>query len=358
MAHAIVPPYLLARIAAVQEPTWARAAEAARSTLAAPRDYRPVRSRLRLSIEGDGTLVAETTPAPDREISDAQQREVLPGVKVRGEDDPATGDAAADEAFDGLGSTFDFLWDAWGRNSLDGAGGALLATVHYGQNYDNAFWNGERMVFGDGDGEVFTGFTGSLTVIAHELAHGVIEDEGGLLYRGQSGALNESIADVFGALTEQHALGQTADQASWLIGEGIFTDAVQGAALRSLAAPGTAYDDDVLGRDPQPAHMRDYVETRDDNGGVHINSGIPNHAFYLAASALGGRAWERAGLIWYRTITTGTLSSTADFTAFARATLAAAAAEYGEESEEVAAVRSAWVGVGVIEDERAAEQRG
>jgi Zn-dependent metalloprotease len=357
MAHAIVPPYLLARIAAVQEPSWARAAEAARSTLAAPRDYRPVRSRLRLSIEDDGTLVAETTPAPDREISDAQRREVLPGVKVRGEDDPATGDAAADEAFDGLGATFDFLWDAWGRNSLDGAGGALLATVHYGQDYDNAFWNGERMVFGDGDGEVFTGFTGSLTVIAHELAHGVIEDEVGLLYRGQSGALNESIADVIGALAEQHSLGQSADQASWLIGEGIFTDAVQGTALRSLAAPGTAYDDDVLGRDPQPAHMRDYVETRDDNGGVHINSGIPNHAFYLAATALGGRAWERAGLIWYRTLTTGTLSSTADFTAFARATLAAAAAEYGEESEEVAAVRSGWVGVGVIDDAGAAPER-
>ena len=355
MAHAIVPPYLLARIAAVQEPTWAKAAEAARSTLAAPREYRPVRSRLRLSIEDGGTLVAEATPAPDREISDAGRREVLPGVRVRGEDDPATGDGAVDEAFDGHGATIDLQWDAFGRNSHDGAGGTLLSTVHYGQNYDNAFWNGERMVFGDGDGEIFSGFTGSLTVIAHELAHGVIEDEGGLLYRGQSGALNESIADVFGALAEQHQRGQTADQASWLIGEGIFTDAVEGAALRSLAAPGTAYDDDVLGRDPQPAHMRDYVETRDDNGGVHINSGIPNRAFYLVATALGGHAWERAGRIWYRALTSGTLPSTADFTAFAHATLAAAAAEYGEESEEAAAVRAAWTEVGVIDDERAAE---
>jgi Zn-dependent metalloprotease len=354
MAHAIVPPYLLARIAAVQEPTWAKAAEAARSTLAAPREYRPVRSRLRLSIEDDGTLVAEATPAPDREISDAQQKEQLPGVKVRGEDDPPTGDTSVDQAFDGLGATFDFLWDAFGRDSLDGSGGSLLSTVHYGENYDNAFWNGERMVFGDGDGEVFSGFTGSLTVIAHELAHGVIEDEGGLLYRGQSGALNESFADVVGALAEQHHLGQTADQASWLIGEGIFTDAVEGRALRSMAAPGTAYDDDVLGRDPQPAHMRDFVVTRDDNGGVHINSGIPNHAFYLLATALGGYAWERAGLIWYRTLS-GALPSTADFSTFANATLAAAAAEYGEESEEVAAVRAAWTSVGVIDDARAAE---
>jgi Zn-dependent metalloprotease len=350
MTHAIVPPYLLARIAAVQEPTWARAAEAARSTLAAPRDYRGARTLLRLSIEDAGTLVAEAAPAPNRTVSDAKGSETLPGARVRGEDDPPRGDAAVDEAFDGLGDTFDFYWRAYGRNGIDGAGGALEATVHYGRDYDNAFWNGERMVFGDGDGEVFTGFTGSLTVIAHELTHGVTEHEGGLDYSGQSGALNESLSDVFGVLAEQHRLGQTADEATWLIGAGIFTAAVQGVALRSLEAPGTAYDDDVLGRDPQPAHMDDYVSTPDDNGGVHINSGIPNHAFYVAATALGGHAWERAGLIWYRAIT-GDLASTADFAAFADATLAAAAAEYGESSEEVAAVRAGWIRTGVLKDE-------
>jgi len=352
MSPGIVPPYLLARIAAVQEGTWARAADAAQRTLTTPRDYTPGRrTRLRLSIEEPGVLTAETTPAPDREISDAQHREVLPGVRVRGEDDPATRDTAVDEAFDGLGATFDFWWDAFARDSIDGKGSSLLATVHYGRDYDNAFWNGERMVFGDGDDDVFSGFTGSLSVIAHELAHGVVEDSGGLLYRDQSGALNESIADVFGALAEQHSAGHTADEATWLIGEGIFTDAVQGKALRSLAAPGTAYDDDVLGKDPQPAHMSDYVQTRDDNGGVHINSGIPNHAFYLVATALGGHAWERAGLIWYRALTSGTLPQTADFATFARATLAAAAAEYGENSEEVDAVRAGWAGVGVIPDD-------
>ena len=250
MNAAIVPPYLLARIAAVQEPAWSKAAHAARATLIAPREYRPDRSRLLLSVDDAGALVAETAPGADREISDAENREVLPGVRVRGEDDPATGDVSVDEAYDGLGATFAFLWDAFHRNGLDGVGGRLLATVHYGLDYDNAFWNGERMVFGDGDGEVFRGFTRSLTVIAHELAHGIVEASGGLLYRDQSGALNESIADVFGALTEQHFLGQTAGEASWLVGEGIFTDAVEGVALRSLAAPGTAYDDDVLGRDP------------------------------------------------------------------------------------------------------------
>jgi Zn-dependent metalloprotease len=206
------------------------------------------------------------------------------------------------------------------------------------------------MVFGDGDGEIFLGFTGSLSVIAHELAHGVTEQTAGLIYENQSGALNESVSDVFGALAEQHLLGQSADEASWLIGEGIFTDAVEGRALRSMRAPGTAYDDDVLGRDPQPAHMDGFVRTSDDNGGVHINSGIPNRAFYLVATELGGRAWERAGLIWYRTLT-GELSPTADFRVFAAATMAAAEAEYGEDSEESRAVRAGWIGVGVIEDE-------
>lgn len=344
--HAIIPPYLLARLADAEAPHLAAAAEAARATLATPRVYHRVPANLDVSIEGDA-LVFEGSPDPDRVISDAQNRETLPGVRVRGEGDPATGDEAADEAFEGLGETFAFLWDAFDRASIDGVGGTLEATVHYGDRYDNAFWNGERMVFGDGDGDVFRGFTGSLSVIAHELGHGVIEHGGGLTYQGQSGALNESVADVFGALTEQHARGQTVTEASWLIGEGIFTDAVQGTALRSMKAPGTAYDDDVLGRDPQPAHMRDYVETTQDNGGVHINSGIPNKAFHLVASALGGYAWERAGRIWYLTVTRGALPRTADFETFAAATAATAAAEYGEDSEEVAAVRTAWGAVGV-----------
>ncbi|GAA5039302.1 M4 family metallopeptidase [Microbacterium fluvii] len=344
--HAIVPPYLLARVAASAQ--YPKAAEAARATLAVPRGFHPVRSRLVLSIDETGALVAETAPSPDRTISDAQNTETLPGLTVRTEDAPATGDEAADQAFDGLGATFAFWWDAYRRNSVDAAGEALLATVHYGTDYDNAFWNGERMVFGDGDGEVFTGFTGSLTVIAHELAHAVTEHTAALVYSGQSGALNESVSDVFGALVEQHSLGQTADAASWLIGVGIFTEAVQGVALRSMKAPGTAYDDDVLGRDPQPAHVDDYVDTIDDNGGVHINSGIPNHAFYLAATALGGRAWERAGLVWYRTLTGGTLSSTATFAQFAQATVEAAAAEFGESSVEADAVATAWRQVGVL----------
>src|SRR4029079_944922 len=134
------------------------------------------------------------------------------------------------------------------------------------------------------------------------LTHGVTQDEAQLVYSNQSGALNESLSDVFGSLIKQFSLNQTADQADWLIGAGLLTKQVNGVALRSMKAPGTAYNDPVLGKDPQPAHMKDYVNTISDNGGVHINSGIPNHAFYLIATQIGGNAWEKAGQIWYLTL--------------------------------------------------------
>ncbi len=348
-AQGIVPGYLLARLA--ESGRFPHAAEAARQTLIAGR---PVfHSTLELSIDESGALIADVAAAPTRTISDAQNTERLPGVVVREENDPPVDDVTVNEAYDGLGATFQLLLDAFERNSLDATGGGLNATVHYGDRYDNAFWDGSRMVFGDGDGEVFRGFTSSVSVIGHELGHGVIQATAGLEYRGQSGALNESIADVIGALTEQHLRGQSADEASWLIGEGIFTDAVQGRALRSMLEPGTAYDDDELGKDPQPAHMRDYVDTQEDNGGVHINSGIPNRAFALAAQALGGNAWEDAGQIWYRALTSG-LSTEATFEEFAQATLAAAG-DLGFDVQE--AVHDAWASVGVIEDAKRRAER-
>ena len=341
MAHGIVPPYLLIRIARLDEPRYAAAAEAAANALRLDAPLRAV--RMTLSIGEDDTLVAEFEDRANRTVYDADNREELPGRAVRGEGDGPVGDLAVDEAYDGLGATFTFFSEVLGRNSIDGSGLPLDATVHFGRLYDNAFWDGRQMVFGDGDGEIFGRFTGSLTVIGHELAHGVTQYTANLEYQGQSGALNESLSDVFGALVEQYALGQTAAEASWLIGAGLFTEEVAGAALRSMKAPGTAYDDDVLGRDPQPAHMRDYIDTEDDNGGVHLNSGIPNRAFYLAATALGGSAWEVAGRIWYDALG-GQLERTADFAAFAASTLTAAA-PYGDDA--VTAVWEAWEGVGV-----------
>ena len=354
MTHGIVPPYLLARIAELDDERFAVAADAARRALRYDEPFRA--ARLSFSLDESDTLVVEVGDGPNRTIADAGHRESLPGTVVRSEGEEPTGDPAVDEAYDGLGATFALFSEVYERDSIDGAGLPLDATVHFGTQYDNAFWNGERMVFGDGDGEIFGRFTASLSVIGHELAHGVTQYTAALEYQGQSGALNESISDVFGALVEQHSLDQTVEQASWLIGEGLFTDEVEGVALRSLKAPGTAYDDDVLGKDPQPDHFADYVQTNDDNGGVHINSGIPNRAFYLVAEALGGSAWEHAGQIWYDTLNLS-LDPRATFVEFAEATLAAAVTRYGEASAEAAAVRAGWNGVGVemrTDDGRAA----
>jgi Zn-dependent metalloprotease len=273
--------------------------------------------------------------------------EDLPGAEIRGEGGAQTGDATADEAYDGLGDTFDFYLAAYDRWSVDGKGLPLKGTVHYGQHYDNAFWNGSQMVFGDGDGTVFGRFTESVDVIGHELTHGVTQYTANLVYRGQSGALNESVSDVFGSLVKQYKLRQTADQADWLIGAGLFMPGIHGVALRSMKDPGTAYDDPAIGKDPQPAAMAGYVDTPEDDGGVHINSGIPNHAFYLAATGIGGNAWEGAGQIWYDVLTSPTLSAGATFAGFGTATVHAAKKRFGAASEPVRAVAAAWEQVGV-----------
>ena len=175
-------------------------------------------------------------------------------------------------------------------------------TVHYGEDYNNAFWNGTQMVYGDGDGELFDRFTKRIDVIGHELTHGITEYEAALNYQGQPGALNESFSDVFGSLIKQYTLKQTVDKADWLIGKGVFSKKVKGVALRSMQQPGTAYYDPTIGKDPQPGHMKNYVKTSNDNGGVHINSGIPNRAFYLAAIEIRGYGWEKTGKIWYITL--------------------------------------------------------
>ena len=234
--------------------------------------------------------VAAPPPAPgkQRTVYSSDNGSSLPGRVIRVEGAAPSGDPAVDEAYEGAGATYDFYWQVFQRNSVDDRGLHLDSTVHYQNNYDNAFWNGQQMVYGDGDGQLFKRFTFCLDVIGHELTHGVTQYTSGLSYQGQSGALNESVSDVFGSLVKQHRLGQTAAQADWLIGQGLFTPNVKGVALRSMIAPGTAYDDPVLGRDPQPANMSGFVTTASDNGGVHINSGIPNHAFFFGGCGIGG----------------------------------------------------------------------
>lgn len=343
----IMPPYLLAAIAKNGTPAQRAFAIDTLSVDHSIRTFRatsaPARSQHRI------TPMAGTTPALKRTVFDAGNKQALPGKVVRTEGSQPSNDPAVDEAYDGLGATYDMFFKEFGRNSIDDAGLPLNATVHYDKDYDNAFWNGSQMVFGDGDGTLFNRFTISLDVIGHELTHGVTEIEAGLAYQGQSGALNESVSDIFGSLVKQHKLGQKADEADWLIGADLFAEpGPTRLALRSMKAPGTAYDDPVLGKDPQPAHMKDYVDTVQDNGGVHINSGIPNRAFYLAAVAIGGHAWEGAGKIWYDTLQDNRLKPNANFKAFAKLTQSSADKLFGAGSAAAKAVTQAWQDVGVL----------
>jgi Zn-dependent metalloprotease len=351
--YCIVPPVVFEQIAKngnAEQREWAI------ETVSRDHSLRVARIQNAL-LRGTGPIRADALASsdpgqPKRTVYDAKNLEQVTGEVVRAEGGPAVGDAAADEAFDGLGATYTLWYDVYQRDSIDDSGLPLDAIIHYGDRYDNAFWDGQRMVFGDGDGELFNRFTIALDVIGHELAHGVVETTANLNYWQQSGALNEHVADVFGSLVKQYKEGQSAEQADWLIGAGLLTDKVEGtgdqpAALRSMAAPGTAFDDDVLGKDPQPDHMDRFVETTQDNGGVHINSGIPNKAFHTVAMELGGNAWEKAGAIWYSALRDPRIKPTARFLTFAKATGRASNRMYGDGSPESKTVANGWKAVGI-----------
>ncbi|GAA4040375.1 M4 family metallopeptidase [Nonomuraea soli] len=342
MLCSIVPPDLLLDLGVdARQLEQASVIRTQRTLLAAAQ--RSLNLRLTLDEEAPGLL---------RTIYDAGHGSFgsLPGVKVRGEHDPATTDEAVNDAFDNAGRTYAFYKEIFDRDSMDDRGMELVSSVHFETDHNNAYWNGFQMIYGDGDGEVFLRgcFPKLLDVVAHELTHGVTDFTAGLVYSKQPGALNESFSDVMGALATQYALGQTADQADWLIGKGCFGPAIAGEALRSMKQPGSAHP-----HDRQPAHMRDYLDLpddgdpRNDHGGVHLNSGIPNHAFYLAATALGGYAWERAGRIWYVTLTER-LGPVSQFDDVVEATVAVAGELYQADSDEQKAVRSAWQQVGLL----------
>ncbi|MDX6241446.1 MAG: hypothetical protein QOG10_6270 [Kribbellaceae bacterium] len=353
-AHHIIPPYLLEHLERTADDPNLRALY--RQSLQHDAVLRPRPAEIRRATQEEQQ--APTAESPKRAVYDAEHGTGLPGRQVRAEGEPPVQDAAVDEAYDGTGSTWKMFKECFGRDSVDNAGLPLTSTVHYDRDYANAFWDGSQMVFGDGDGQIFKGFTSCIDVTGHELTHGVTQHTANLAYEGQSGALNESISDVFGSLTKQYDLGQSAAEADWVIGAGLFQPGVNGVGLRSMKAPGTAYDDPRLGKDPQPAHMDDFVITTEDSGGVHINSGIPNRAFYLTATALGGNAYDDAGKIWYQTLTSGRLNENATFADFAQATRDAATELYGADSSQLAGVTAAWQQVGVEPVQQIPESAG
>lgn len=274
--------------------------------------------------EGQLSAAPAATLLP-RGIYTANNLTRLPGTLVwRGPPAPLPKDKRVKEAAAGQAATIAYFQFAYGKKV------AVPGTVRYDYHYNNAFWNGAQMVFGDGDGTLFKPFTCCIEIVGHERQHGVTGNR--MAYHKQSGALNESLSDVFGALTVQYLKGQTAQEADWLIGKGLFTSRVKGRAIRDMANPGTAYDDPVLGKDPQPASMAGYKNLPDneagDYGGVHTNSGIPNRAFVLFAKAVGGKAYDIPGHVWSAALASK-YPRDVSFAAFAQITVDRAKALYG-----------------------------
>jgi Zn-dependent metalloprotease len=335
--HCILPPGVLHKLAQSAE---GESREALLGTLDIDHKFRLARAEA--AARGGGRAARAITFARiggkvQRTIYDQRhERAQTPGRVVRAEGQDASSDDAVNQAYEGLGATYDYYWSNFERDSIDGQGMPLQGLVHYAANYANAFWdNAGHMFFGDGDGTYLTQTTAGIDVIGHELTHGVTQHEANLVYSGQSGALNESLSDVFGIQVKQLVLKEDVEQSDWYIGKEVVGPMLQ-PALRSMKEPGSAHE-----HDEQPGDMDHYV----DGGDVHVNSGIPNRAFYVAATTLGGNAWDAAGPIWYDTLCDPSLTETASFRDFARLTLSHARKRYGPESKELDAVTNAWEAV-------------
>jgi Zn-dependent metalloprotease len=334
--HCILPPGVLHKLAEQAETDTA----AILATLALDHKFRLARAEAAARAGGRELRTitfARIGGQAQRTVYDQENQEAqTPGRVARAEGQEPVSDDAVNQAYDGLGATYSYYWDSYKRDSIDGQGMPLLGLVHYSRNYDNAFWdNAGHMFFGDGDGQALTQTTAGIDVIGHELTHGVTQHEANLVYSGQSGALNESISDVFGIQVKQKALKQDVESSDWLIGADVVGPLLQ-PALRSMKEPGSAHP-----HDDQPGTMDGYV----DGGDVHTNSGIPNRAFYVAASELGGNSWDAAGPIWYESLCDPRLREDASFRDFALLTLSHARTRYGADSKELHAMEACWEAV-------------
>ncbi|UOY91003.1 M4 family metallopeptidase [Ectobacillus sp. JY-23] len=297
---------------------------------------------LNMTQSGSSYYLQDNTRGQGVFTYDAKNRTRLPGTLWTDADAilNATYDRAAVDAHYYAGKVYDYYKSVFNRNSYDNKGAALLSTVHYGRNYNNAFWDGQRMVYGDGDGTTFIPLSGALDVIAHELTHAVTEKSSNLIYQNESGALNEALSDIFGTLVEYY----DNNNPDYEIGEDVYTPKTQGDALRSMSNPAKYGDPDH--------YSKRYTGTQD-NGGVHINSGIINKAAYLLAEGgthysvrVSGIGREKMGAIFYRANTAYFTSST-NFSQ-ARASVVQAAADlYGASSAEVSSVKQAFDAVGI-----------
>jgi Zn-dependent metalloprotease len=345
--HCIIPPYMLNKL--MQSSNQKIANQAINSNFRSYR-FRSDRKFFRDATFHEKTILgavslAVVTNVMQMTIYDCKRKTNLSGAKKVWDSrtNKKVTDTSVQNVIKGGKASWDYYKVIFGRNSIDNNGLPLKHFVHYDIKYDNAYWDGRQMVYGDGDGVIFGNFTGDIDIIGHELTHGVMEHEANLEYENQAGALNESFSDIFGIMIKQWYNKQDVKKSNWLIGEKVLIG--RNYALRSLKAPGTGYiNHPELGTDPQPATMDNYqsLPISDDNGGVHINSGIPNFAFYVAANNMGGYAWEKAGRIWFAALTDSNLASNAKFADVKKLTILHAEKIFGIGSPEVTAVKQGW----------------
>ena len=347
--NCIIPPYMLAKL---MESGNKKIADMAVNTNFRSYRFRNDRIFFQNASLRDKKILGLITKQTGKEIMrmevyDCKQKTDLAGATLLWDtkNNQKITSLAGKNVIKGGKASWDFYWQLFGRNSIDNKGLLIKQYIHYDKGMDNAYWDGRRMVYGDGDGTVFTSFTSDIDVIGHELTHGVTENEANLNYENQAGALNESFSDIFGIMIKQRFNNQDVKKSNWLIGEKVMIGPKY--ALRSLKAPGTAYiNHPELGSDPQPATMDKYQSLPDtesgDFGGVHINSGIPNFAFYVTAFNMGGYAWEKAGRIWYAVLTDVSLVQDARFTDVKNLTIVHAEKTFGINSLEVKAVKQGW----------------
>jgi len=347
--HCIIPPYMLKKL--MESGNEKVAGMAARTNFRSHR-FRNDRIYFQKASVMEKAILGLTSTQPGKtgmqmEVYDCKQKTDFATAVLLWDtkNTPKITSLAGKNVIRGGKASWDFYWQLFGRNSIDNQGLLIKQYIHYDKGMDNAYWDGRRMVYGDGDGTVFTSFTSDIDIIGHELTHGVMENEANLEYDNQAGALNESFSDVFGIMIKQKYIKQDVRQSNWLIGEKVLVGPKY--ALRSLKAPGTAYlNHPELGDDPQPATMDKFQKMPDsesgDWGGVHINSGIPNFAFYVTAFNIGGYSWEKAGRIWYGVMTDSRLASNASFEDVRNLSIIVAGEMFGTGSLEAKAVTQGW----------------
>jgi Zn-dependent metalloprotease len=340
----IIPPYVLERFAkdkkltvqqrqyfvdaAKLEADWRRArSAAAKFTL-----------RSRAVLPTAVSALASAAP-PSVLVFDCGHGTTVPGTQIASPG--ASTDLSAKRTFNETTAVVSFYQTIFGRNSLDNAGMTLLSSIHFSVNYNNAGWTGTQMKYGDGDGNIFIDFTKSNDVIGHELAHGVTQFTSGFAYINESGGLNESMSDVFGSMFRQWRGNQTVSTADWLIGKEIMGPGSISrgfTCLRDMAKPAASH---CLA--PQPTKFSQYHDGMD----PHESSGIPNLAFYKAATAIGGKSWEKAGKIWYQALNGFAPSPNMKMKVFADRTRTLAGTLFPADPSIKTAVHKAWKAVGL-----------